>query len=48
MTRREIHKSRLVEAQWIATMIAELKDEDFLMKRRGKGGGKGSKEEEGA
>ena len=46
--RRENHKSKLAEAKWVATIIAELKDEDFLMKRRGgppaKGGGKGEEE----
>ena len=35
-------KSKIVEAAWIAAIVAGLKDEDFLMKKRGggKGGGK--------
>ena len=33
--KRETAKSRLADPAWVATVIADLKDEDFLMKRRG-------------
>ena len=38
--KRDFSKSRLADNQWLAAVIADMKDEDFLMKRRGKGGGK--------
>ena len=34
--KREHCRSRLADPAWVATVIADLKDEDFLMKRRGK------------
>lgn len=51
--RKEYSKSRLADNQWVAAVIADLKNEDFLVKRRlagaaGKGGGKYRKEHEGA
>ena len=33
--KRETAKSKLADTAWVATVIADLKDEDFLMKRRG-------------
>merc|ERR1712194_528800 len=36
--KREYSKSRLADNKWIAAVIADLRDEDFLMKRRGNGG----------
>ena len=41
--RRETHKSRLADARWVAALIAEMRDEDFLMKKSGGGGGGGKK-----
>ncbi len=38
--RRVYPNSRLADREWVATIVAELKDEDFLMKRRGKGSSK--------
>ena len=34
--KREHCRSRLADPAWVATVIADLKDEDFLMQRRGK------------
>ena len=35
--------SKLVEKRWVATIISEAKDDDYLMKKRGKGKGLGKK-----
>lgn len=32
--RREHARARLADAQWLAAIIADLKDEDYLVKRR--------------
>ena len=45
VTKREYANSRLAAARWGAAVVADMEDEDFLMKRRSapKGGGKGDK-----
>ena len=45
--KKEYPTARLIPRKWIAALIAELRDEDFLRKRRGgKGGGKRANEDE--
>ena len=44
--RRAFPKSRLAEKTWVAAMVAEIRDDDFLIKRRGKGGGKKNNKDE--
>ena len=39
--KKERIRSVLVEEQWVAAIIGKIKDLDALLKRRGKGGGKG-------
>ena len=39
--KKERAHSVLVEEQWIVAIIGKIKDHDVLLKRRGKGTGKG-------
>ena len=39
--RKQYIYTRLMDATWIGAIINELKEEDWLFKKRGKGGGKG-------
>ena len=40
--RSENANTRLASRRWIAALICEMKDDDFLHKQRGQGGQKGS------
>ena len=39
--RKQYIYTRLMDATWIGAIINELKEEERLLKKRGKGGGKG-------
>ena len=43
--KRDHPRNRMADPSWVAALVAELKDEDFMVKRRG-GKGAGKKPEE--
>ncbi len=44
--RRQHQASALADRSWVAAMIGAIKDEDVLVKRRGKGKGRGGGEKQ--